>query len=70
MDVAKRFHEDGFKITKNRKRPVYLLNESGIPAEKVKKLYEGRPKHSWDMITNGKIDLVVNEFTGRQRKCA
>ena len=36
-----------------------LLNESGIPAEKVKKLYEGRP-NILDMITNGKIDLVVN----------
>ena len=41
------------------------MNESGIPAEKVKKLYEGRP-NILDMITNGKIDLVVNSPAGKE----
>lgn len=64
VDVAKRFHEDGFKIIATGKT-CDLLNESGIPAEKVKKLYEGRP-NILDMITNGKIDLVVNSPAGKE----
>ena len=38
--------------------------EQGRPAEKVKKLYEGRP-NILDLITNGKIQLIVNSPVGK-----
>ena len=36
-----------------------LLSAAGIPATRVKKMYEGRPNIA-DMITNGEIQLVLN----------
>ncbi len=62
VEVAKMFHEAGFHIlaTGNTCR---LIQEAGIPAELVKKLYEGRP-NVLDMITNGKIDLIINSPVG------
>ena len=39
------------------------FQEAGIPAELVKKLYEGRP-NVLDMITNGQIDLIINSPVG------
>ncbi len=61
-EVAEAFHEAGFRIlaTGNTCR---LIQEAGIPAEPVKKLYEGRP-NILDMITNGQIDLIVNSPIG------
>ena len=41
-----------------------MITEAGIKAEKVKKLYEGRPNIG-DMITNGDIDLVINTPAGK-----
>ena len=38
--------------------------QAGIPAERVKKLYEGRP-NILDLITNGKIQLIVNSPVGK-----
>ncbi len=38
--------------------------KAGIAADTVKKLYEGRP-NILDMITNGKIDLIVNSPVGK-----
>ncbi len=62
VEVAKAFHEAGFHIlaTGNTHK---LIREAGIPAELVKKLYEGRP-NILDMITNGKIDLIINSPVG------
>ncbi len=62
VEVAGLLHEAGFHIlaTGNTCR---LIQEAGIPAELVKKLYEGRP-NVLDMITNGKIDLIVNSPVG------
>ena len=40
-----------------------MIAEAGIPAEKIKKLYEGRPNIT-DAMTNGKIDLIVNTPAG------
>jgi len=61
-EVAKAFQEAGFRIlaTGNTCR---LIQEAGIPAELVKKLYEGRP-NVLDMITNGQIDLIINSPVG------
>ena len=63
VEVARKFHEDGFRIVATG-NTCDLINAAGIPAEKVKKIYEGRP-NVLDMITNGKIDLVVNSPVGK-----
>ena len=39
VEVAKIFHEDGFKILATG-TTYDLISQAGIPAEKVKKLYE------------------------------
>ncbi|MDO4622301.1 MAG: carbamoyl-phosphate synthase large subunit [Eubacteriales bacterium] len=63
-EIAKYFHEDGFKILSTGKT-CDTINAAGIPAEKVKKLYEGRP-NILDLMTNGKIDLIVNSPVGKE----
>ena len=62
VDVAKDFVELGFQIlaTKGTRK---ILNDAGIPAEFVYKLGEGRPD-ILDLITNGKIDLIINTPVG------
>ena len=62
-EVARMFAEDGFQILATG-NTCDTIREAGIPAEKVKKLYEGRP-NILDMITNGKIDLIVNSPVGK-----
>ncbi len=63
VDVARKFAECGFHIVATG-TTCDLINEAGIAADKVKKLYEGRPNIS-DMITNGQIDLIVNSPVGK-----
>lgn len=63
VEIAKSFAEDGFKIVATG-TTYDLIRENGIEAEKVKKLYEGRP-NILDLITNGKIDLIVNTPVGK-----
>ena len=63
VELAKGFHEQGFRILSTG-RTYDLIREAGIPAEKVKKLYEGRP-NILDLITNGKIDLIINSPSGK-----
>ena len=63
VEIARSFAEDGFKIVATG-TTCDLIREAGIEAEKVKKLYEGRP-NILDMITNGKIDLIVNSPVGK-----
>lgn len=63
VDVARSFAEDGFKIMATGTTYV-LICEAGIEAEKVKKLYEGRP-NILDLITNGQIQLIVNSPVGK-----
>ncbi len=58
IEVAKSLYEDGFKIIATG-RTCDQINASGTPAEKVKKLKEGRP-NILDMITNGDIQLIIN----------
>ena len=63
-DIAKSFHEVGFKIvatgTTHR-----IITEAGIPADKVKKLDEGRP-NILDAITNGDYQLIINSPAGKE----
>ena len=63
VEVAKGFAEDGFRIVATG-GTYDLITAAGIPATKVKKLYEGRPNVA-DMITNGEIELMVNSPVGK-----
>ena len=63
VDVARSFAESGFHIVATG-NTCDTIRESGIPAEKVKKLYEGRPNIR-DLITNGSIQLIVNSPSGK-----
>ncbi len=63
VEVAKSFSEDGFNILATG-NTYELISGAGIPAKKVKKLYEGRP-NILDMITNGDIDLIINSPVGK-----
>ena len=62
-EIARAFHEAGFKILATGST-YEKIAESGVPAEKVKKLYEGRP-NILDYMTNGKIQLIVNSPIGK-----
>ncbi len=62
-DIAKSFEKAGFHILATGKT-YQTITAAGIPAERVNKLYEGRP-NILDMITNGKIDLIVNSPSGK-----
>ena len=57
-EVAKSFVDAGFKVLATGNTYAEITN-AGIPAEKVLKLYEGRP-NILDMMTNGEIQLIVN----------
>ena len=62
-EVAAIFHECGFRILATG-GTCDEIQEAGIPAERVKKLYEGRP-NIIDLITNGKIQLIINSPVGK-----
>ncbi len=64
VEVARILSDVGFKIVATG-RTYDRIVEAGIPAEKVKKLQEGRP-NIYDMITNGDIQLVINTPTTKQ----
>ena len=64
VEVAKSLHEDGFRIVATT-GTCDLLNQAGIPAEKVKKLSEGRPNIS-DIIANGEVQLIINSPVGKE----
>lgn len=63
VEIARSFAEDGFRILATG-TTYDLLAANGVKAEKVKKLYEGRP-NILDLITNGDIDLIVNTPVGK-----
>lgn len=62
VEVGADFHKAGFRILATD-NTCTLLREAGIPAEPVKKLYEGRP-NVLDLITNGDIDIIINSPVG------
>ena len=66
VEVAKEFKKAGFHIIAS-KNTCKLLQEAGIEAEMINKLQEGRP-NMLDLITNGKIDLIINTPIGQERK--
>ncbi len=63
IEVAKAFNEIGFKILATGGTYDMIVG-AGIPAEKVKKLYEGRPNIT-DLIANNQISLIINTPAGK-----
>jgi carbamoyl-phosphate synthase large subunit len=63
-ELAKEFAATGFKILAS-KDTCKVITDAGIPAERVNKLQEGRP-NILDLLTNGKIDLIVNTPGGAE----
>ena len=64
-EVAKAFHECGFKILATG-TTYDLIVSLGIPAEKIKKRQEGRP-NIVDAITNKEIQLIINTPAGKDK---
>ncbi len=63
VEVAEAFHKAGFKILATG-GTCDLITKAGIPAERINKIYEGRPNIA-DAMTNGQIQLVVNSPIGK-----
>ena len=64
LPVARKFLQLGFKLIATA-GTVEFLEKSGIPANHVYKLREGRP-HVVDKIKSGEIQLVVNTSLGKK----
>ena len=63
VPIARRFHELGFKILATTGTARYL-RARGIPAERVLKVYEGRP-NGIDLMVSGQVHLLVNTPLGK-----
>ena len=64
IEIAGYFHKAGFKIIATEGTAI-VINNAGIPAERVNKVIEGRP-HVVDMIKNDDFDLIINTTSGKQ----
>jgi carbamoyl-phosphate synthase large subunit len=64
LPAARMFAEIGFKIVATG-GTAQVLNDNGIKAEKVLKVYEGRPNAA-DMVINGDIQLMINTVSGKK----
>ena len=64
LEIARGFNELGFKIIATGATCDMIRND-GIESEKVCKIDEGRP-NVLDVISNGKIDLIVNTPVGKK----
>ncbi len=63
-ELARMFHEMGFEIV-STSGTAKIIQESGVPADKVLKVYEGRP-NIVDLIKNGEIALIINTASGKR----
>jgi carbamoyl-phosphate synthase large subunit len=63
VPIARRLHELGFRVLSTEGTARYL-RQRGIPAERVLKVYEGRP-NAVDLILSGQIQLLVNTPLGK-----
>jgi len=61
--IARRFHEMGFKIMATAGTWSYL-RARGIPAQRVLKVYEGRP-NCLDILVNHDMQLLINTPLGK-----
>ncbi len=64
VEVAKAFHELGFRILAT-KGCYTMIAEAGIPVLRIYKMTEGRPNIA-DQIANGEIQLIVNTPAGKE----
>jgi carbamoyl-phosphate synthase large subunit len=63
VPIARQFKNMDFKIIATE-GTAYTLKNSGVDAEKVKKVYEGRP-NIIDFIKDKKVDLIINTPVGK-----
>lgn len=64
LPVAQKFKEMGFNLVATNGTAAFL-KKNGIEAQKVLKVWEGRP-NVVDSIKNGKIQLVINTSLGKK----
>ncbi|MFN3613738.1 MAG: ATP-grasp domain-containing protein, partial [Rubrimonas sp.] len=64
LDAARRLHRLGFSIVATDGTQKFL-QQNGVPAERVNKVFEGRP-NIVDMMKDGRIALVFNTTEGAQ----
>jgi carbamoyl-phosphate synthase large subunit len=63
VPIARRFHGLGFRILATEGTARHL-RARGIPAERVLKVYEGRP-NAVDLIVSGEVQLLINTPLGK-----
>jgi carbamoyl-phosphate synthase large subunit len=63
LPIVRRFHELGFRILATEGTERYLRGR-GVPAERVKKVHEGRP-NAIDLIVSGEVHLLINTPLGK-----
>lgn len=63
LEIATAFNELGFKILATG-GCYTMITEAGIPAERIFKVYEGRPNIP-DQIANREIQLIINTPAGK-----
>ena len=64
VELAQGYYDAGFAIVATS-NTYNLIKENGIPVEKIKKIYEGRPNIS-DALTNGELAMIINTPNGKQ----
>ncbi len=63
VPIVRRFHALGFKVLATEGTARHL-RARGIPAERVFKVYEGRP-NAIDLIVSGAVQLLINTPLGK-----
>jgi len=61
--IARRFYELGFKVLATD-GTARFLRQRGVPAERVLKVYEGRP-NAVDLVVSGQVQLLINTPLGK-----
>ena len=64
VELARGYYDAGFVLVSTGKT-YELIKENGIPVEKIKKLYEGRPNIT-DALTNNELCMIINTPSGKQ----
>jgi carbamoyl-phosphate synthase large subunit len=63
LPIVRRFHEMGFRIVATEGTVLYL-RQRGVPAQRVLKVYEGRP-NVVDLLVSGGVQLLINTPLGK-----
>ncbi|HWO89771.1 MAG TPA: carbamoyl-phosphate synthase large subunit [Gemmatimonadales bacterium] len=61
--IVRRFHEMGFRVYATDGTARYL-SRRGVPCERVRKVWEGRP-NALDLILSGAVQLLINTPLGK-----